>query len=168
MRLGRLSDWKMATAPPRDGNACTSGTECDGTERSHSVQMLFPTPVLATPPPPFTADDGRRQRWSRGPLMTRSLCPATHDTACSSVANPLTIVGFMPGIETSTAYSIPSRERIRYVASACGCLGFPMPVIAHQLPLERSCSTAATDRPWRGADRWRRFFSSRMLSRKPR
>src|SRR5260221_8538892 len=98
--------------------------------------MLFPTPVLAAPPLPFTADDDRRQRWSRGPLMTLSLCPATHHAACSSVANPPTIVGFMPGIETSTAYSIPSRERIRYFPSACGCRRLPIPVITHQLSLQ--------------------------------
>jgi hypothetical protein len=90
--------------------------------------------------------------------MTLCLCPATHDAACSSVANPLTIVGFMPGIVTSTAYSTPRRERMRYVASACGCLGFPIPVIVHQLPLERRCSTAATERPSPcAADRWRRI-----------
>jgi hypothetical protein len=120
--------------------------------RSRLAQMLFPSPILATSPPPFAADDGRRQRCTRGPLMTLCLCPAAHDAACSSVVNPLTIVGFMPGIVTSTAYSIARRERIRYVASACGCLSFPMPVIIHQLPLERSCSTAVPDGPSRCAE----------------
>jgi hypothetical protein len=45
--------------------------------------------------------NGRRKR--RGPFATRCLCPAIHDAASCSVANPLTIVGFMPGIATSTA-----------------------------------------------------------------
>ena len=47
--------------------------------------------------------DGRRQRMRRGPLATRCLCPAIHDAACCSVLKPVTVVGFMSGIVTSTA-----------------------------------------------------------------
>jgi hypothetical protein len=98
-------------------------------ETQRSLHLLLASPISATLRQPMAADDGRRQR--RGPLATRCLCSAIHDAACCSVANPVTIVGFMSGIVTSTAYPIPTRGRIRYCASAWGCLAFAMPIMAH-------------------------------------
>ena len=72
-------------------------------EKLRRPHVLFASPGSAFRSSPFAAVDGRRHRIRRGPLATRCLCPAIQDAASCWEANPVTVVGFMSGIATSTA-----------------------------------------------------------------
>jgi hypothetical protein len=93
--------------------------------------------------------DRRQRRVSEGLSLACFLWAATHASAAASVAKPLTIVGSVSGMTTSTANVPPLRGVTRYVALAWGC-SLSISLICH------GSAEGSRSRPSSGLSRRRR------------